>query len=291
MKKWAINSMIALGTLIWGLVSPVSGATEKIIIWEHIWNQRDAVELLLNHTTKDYGPYKMVKSTKMEQGRAVKSLQKNKLVNLLILPTSQERESLLLPVHIYTGGSLLGYRVCLIPQGTQHKFESIKTLQDWHNTKFRMGTGTHWADTPILEENNLKVVKNSKYEPLYAMLAKQRFECFPRGIDQIDRKMKQFGPQGKGLAIEVEQNLLFVYPFRSIIFVSRENPKLRERLLTGYQRAVQDGSWQKRFAESQEEAEQFEFLKLKDRTVIHLKNPYMTEETLKLKVYDYDPLK
>ncbi len=266
---------------------------EKIILWEHIWIKRGLLKLLLDPTVEQYGPYEFVKSIPMEQGRAIVSLEKNDLVNILVLPTSTDRERRLLPIHIYMGESHLGYRVCLIQKGSQHRFDHIGSLLDWHESGYIMGTGTHWADTSILEANNLRLVKSAEYELLYAMLDRGRFDCFPRGINQIEEKMKQFGPAGLGMELEVEKRLLFTYPFFSIVFVSRNNSGLKKRILDGYAKAMADGSWQTQFnSPNDSKSKPYKDLNLDQRIVIPLTNPSMTPESLQMDIRPYmdDPL-
>lgn len=182
----------------------------------------------------------------------------------------------------------MGYRVCMIRRGTQHLFDDITSLSDWRDSAMVMGTGTHWADTEILEHNGIAVFKHTTYENLYKQLDKGRFHAFPRGIDQIKSKMDTFGPDGLGLDLAVEQRLLFVYPFREIIFLNKKNTALKKRLETGYQRALEDGTWQASF--SGETENEFGWLKLNQRVLIPLVNPFLSEKALSMPIFDADPL-
>lgn len=263
---------------------------DKIIIWERQWEDREKIKTLLDYTVESFGPYELVKSKPMEQGRAIAQLQKNQHINLLWLPCSIERERKLLPVYIYMGGRAMGHRICMIKKGTQHLFDNISSLEDWNDSGLLMGTGTHWADTEILEYNKIATVKNPVYRNLYLQLAGGRFQAFPRGIDQIEPKLEQFGNQGAGLDLEIEQRLLFVYPFKEIIFVSRRNARLKKRIEAGYEQALRDGVWQPYFADKEENIALFRALHLKKRIVIPLDNPFLSKEALKVPMFDHDPL-
>ncbi|MFV0347194.1 MAG: hypothetical protein ACK5JO_01315 [Halodesulfovibrio sp.] len=247
------------------------------------------MELLLNATVADYGPYELVRSADMEQGRAVYELEHNRSLDLLWLPCSLEREKRLLPVYIYMGGRDMGHRICLIREGDQLLFDNIRSLADWNASGLVMGTGAHWADTEILEFNGMAVSKNSLDEALYDQLETRRFNAFPRGIDQIAGAMQRHGQNGRKLNITVEERLLFVYPLREIIFVSRNNPQLRQRLEDGYRRLVQSGAWQKLFRQNQSKTPYRE-LHLKQRVVIPLNNPFLSKQALQTPMFDRDPL-
>src|SRR5690606_18695462 len=77
-------------------------------------------------------------------------------------------EEQVLPVRIPLLKGLLGHRIFLIHKNAQAKFDAVKTLDDLK--KLSLGQGRRWADTEILESNQLKVVKTEKYENLLYML-------------------------------------------------------------------------------------------------------------------------
>ena len=278
----------ALPLSLWAGQDSRQDPAEEIILWEHIWGQRHLLKMLLDPGVEAYGPYTLVKSKPMEQGRAVVSLEADTMINVLILPTSKKREQRLLPIHIYMGDGYLGYRVCLIKKGTRHDFDAINSLADWHESGLTMGTGSHWADTPILEANGLKFIRVAKYELLYTMLARGRFQCFPRGIDQLIRNLKEFGPQGRGLDLEIENRLLFTYPFFSIAFVSRKNPELKERILYGYSKVLDDASWKTHFQKQfDKERDKYKRLNLQQRALIPLDNPFMSQKSQNMDITPY----
>jgi hypothetical protein len=262
---------------------------ERIVLWEHLWENRHKVELLLNATVEDYGPYELVRSADMEQGRAIYELEHGRSLDLLWLPCSLEREQRLLPVYIYMGGRDMGHRVCLIRKGEQSLFDNIHSLEDWKASGLVMGTGAHWADTEILEFNGIAVSKNSLDDALYDQLATHRFSAFPRGIDQIASAMQRRGQNGRKLNITVEKRLLFVYPLREIIFVSRNNAQLKQRLEAGYNRLVKTGAWQKLFRNKRGKTP-YKELQLKQRVVLPLKNPFLSKQALQTPMFDRDLL-
>ncbi|WBF69107.1 hypothetical protein LN040_08465 [Desulfovibrio subterraneus] len=284
-----LASLLVLIPLVAVPAHAADSRKERIVLWEHLWEDRHKVELLLNATVEDYGPYELVRSADMEQGRAVYELEHNRSLDLLWLPCSLEREQRLMPVYIYMGGRDMGHRVCLIREGDQPLFDNIRSLEDWKASGLVMGTGTHWADTEILEFNGIAVSKNSLDDALYDQLVTRRFSAFPRGIDQIASAMQRHGQNGRKLNITVEKRLLFVYPLREIIFVSRNNAQLKQRLEAGYNQLVKTGAWQKLFRKKRGKTP-YKELQLKQRIVLPLKNPFLSKQALQTPMFDHDPL-
>src|SRR5690606_23206951 len=131
-----------------------------------------------------------------------------------------EIESILQPVRIPLYKGLLGHRIFIIRQGDQHKFNHINTLEDLKQVT--LGQGSTWADTRILQENGLSVIPVYKYPSLFFMLDGDRFDAFPRGLQE---------PWGEiaarpELALTVEQRLMLVYRMPFYLYVSKDNPRL-----------------------------------------------------------------
>lgn len=236
----------------------------------------ERLQVLLAPTISDYGPFEFINPPKMTIGRKIEQLIENKGITIISKAANLEREHKLLPIRLPLLDSLLGYRVCLIRKGSQTKFDNIHSLEDWKASGVVIGSGTHWGDTPILEANGLNVSKALNRASLAKMLKAERFDCFHRGIHQIEKDFTK--DDSKGLV--VEKRILLVYPYRSLFFVSRKNPALAERIKVGYERAIQDGTWQA-FLETYyaKRAKLGETLNLKKRVIIYLDNPFMTEES------------
>ena len=89
------------------------------------------LRLSLDLTVPEYGPYRLIASPPMEQGRAVKALQSGELVQIGVFAPDEERERTLLAIHVPLAKGLLGWRVCLIRQGDEGRFANIRSLTDW----------------------------------------------------------------------------------------------------------------------------------------------------------------
>ena len=115
----------------------VSATEQPIRAWNLLLDHPNpaVVQLLrlsLDLTVPEYGPYQLVSSPQMEQGRAVKELRSGELVQVGVFAPDGERERELLAVHIPLAKGLLGWRVCLVRQGDEGRFAAIGSLSDWH---------------------------------------------------------------------------------------------------------------------------------------------------------------
>ncbi|WP_143873280.1 hypothetical protein [Catenovulum sediminis] len=93
--------------------------------------------------------------------------------------TSKAHEEKFQAVYIPLYRGLIGMRIALVKAQNLNLFKNVSSLQDLQ--QFKAGQGLMWADTKILESNQLKVVKELKYLNLFPMLEGGRFDYFPRG--------------------------------------------------------------------------------------------------------------
>lgn len=254
-------------------------ADRSIIVWNRLPDNPVSYKILqraLDATSKEFGSYQLTHSIPIEQGRMIVELTKNHRVHVASFAPTKEREQALLPVRIPVNKGLLGYRVCLIKQGDQNKFSGVRTLGEWKKKGLTIGQGTHWPDTGILESNGIKVVKSAKYDMLFTMLSKKRYDCFSRSVTEVLLELDKH----KELGLVLEKKLMMVYRLPSFFFVSRKNPKLAQRLEKGMRTMLKTGEFDKIL--NQYYGALFKTINFDERHIIGLKNNLLTEETKKL---------
>jgi hypothetical protein len=235
---------------------------------------RALVDLALSETP-EYGTYRLVRSEDLSQGRVLRELGRKQsgLVDIANVATSPDREENLTAIPIPVDGGLLGFRVCVTHQSSLPLFEGIRTLDDLKQSGIRIGQGTHWPDTSILEANGIDVITHPRFEILFGMLRNDRFECFARGVSEVLYDLEiESDP-----SLVIEPHLLLAYPMPSFIFVGSENTELAQRLQLGMERAIHDGKFAAFLRAYYERP--VESLKLGSRNVIVLKNPFLSEES------------
>ncbi len=232
------------------------------------------VELALEKTP-EYGDYRLLRSDELSQGRALRELGRgnHRLVDIANVATTAEREQLLTSVPIPVDGGLLGFRVCVIMPESLPLFHEIHSLADLRERGVRIGQGDHWPDTSILKENDIPVITHSRYEILFGMLRKHRFDCFARGVSEVANDLKlENDPE-----LTIEPGLVLAYPMPSYLFVAPDDQVTAHRLQLGLERAIRDGSFGV-FLEQYYGAAVAN-LNLDKRKIIVLENPLLSEES------------
>ena len=228
------------------------------------------IKLALEHIDSKY-ELQIVPGS-MTQARLIEGAL-NSSLDIIWAGTSKDLEEQLEPVRIPLYKGLLGHRFLIIRKGDQAKFDGINTLEDLK--KLKLGQGSAWVDTKILEANGLNVVKTMKAQNLFFMLDGGRFDAFPRAV------FEPFGEVDKrpNLNLAVEKRLMLVYKMDFYLFVNKNNKKLARELELGLNRAIADGSFEKVFLSSESVQEAIAKGDLKNRVVIPLDNPFNSKET------------
>lgn len=205
------------------------------------------------------------------QARWINMLQNDKSNFVIWTMTDKEREQQLRPIRIPLFKGLFGYRVLLIREPEQARFDQVKTVADL--AKLLGGQGTHWPDTTILQANGLRLTTAETTESLFRMMNAKRFDYFPRGISEAWFELLQ----RKETNLAVEENILLYYPADIYFFVNKENEALAQRIEKGMEALIDNGKFDQFFYNHPRVSSGLE--RLKNRHIIQLKNPYLPEET------------
>ncbi|MFP3978464.1 hypothetical protein [Marinobacter sp. KMM 10035] len=257
--------------------NPAPPPVQEYVLWYRNFDSPaiHALVTLALEKTPEYGEFRIIRSQELSQGRALRELARgvNRMVDIANVATSAEREQFLTPVPVPVDGGLLGFRVCVVMPESLSLFEDIHSLDDLRESGVRIGQGDHWPDTPILRNNEIPVITHSRYEILFGMLRKHRFDCFARGVSEVinDLQMEN-DPE-----MTVEPNLVLAYPMPSYLFVGPEDQLTAHRLQLGMERAIRDGSFGVFLDQYYGEA--VATLNLDKRTIIVLDNPFLSEES------------
>jgi hypothetical protein len=185
-------------------------------------------------------------------------------IDVLWTSNSAAREKLLRPVKISILRGLNSYRLFLIREGEQSRFDRIRTVSDLRGLK--AGQGAQWPDTAVLLANGLPVVVAARSELLFDMLKRRRFDYFPRGLNEIwDEQRLHAGDR-----IVIEATLMLHYPAPIYFFVNKNNAALASRIERGLRIAQQDGSFEALFLSVPTFRQGYELIKRKDRKVLEL---------------------
>lgn len=236
----------------------------------------DLIELLqtaLDKTVPEYGPYQLAPAAEvMSKARYLAALEDGQEPNIIWSSTSIELEQRLLPIRLPLRRGLLGYRICLIRADQQEKTDTIRGLADLRN--FSIGQGQGWGDSALYEALNIRV-ERAKYGNLFSMLGNQRFDLFPRGVNEVFAEYAQQRHANPTLAIE--KNLLLHYPWPYYFFFAKNDSKRAQRVEAGLRKMIRDGSFRSIFLKHHGRA--LEQANLRQRRVLQIPNPLLPPET------------
>ncbi len=230
----------------------------------------------LEKTIPKYGAYEMVPSKPMTEKRQTFEL-KNATgkLSVMYLGTTPNMERDLVPIRIPVDKNLGGYCVFLIRKENQKRFDHISSLDDLR--KFKYGLGLGWIDVDILRSNNFQVVTASCYDCLFEMMNNKRSDLALRAAVEVIDEYEERKAAMPDLCIET--NILFYYPMPMYFWFPKtdEGGRLAARAEDGMRMMIADGTYDKIFAEYQDS--KIEKLKLKDRKVFRIDNPFLGSET------------
>lgn len=232
-------------------------------IYEYRWK---LLELALAHTNDTKKPLQLVPFTEnVTQNRGISLLEAGD-IDVIALGTNAEREAQLLPIKIDILRGIVGFRLLVIRAADQERITQMDDISLRKQLMF--GLNSQWADLPIMRANGFSVVTSSDYENLFVMLAANRFDAFPRGLNEARRELDERKQNYPQLAIEKSKALYFPYPV--YFWVNKNNVALAKRIELGLTRSLADGSFRKLF-ESYHAAE-ITAIKKEKRKVILLDN-------------------
>ena len=233
------------------------------------------LSLAMEKTLNSHGPYVLVPFNEtVTQKRGLHMLKKNKGVNVAFLASNRVREKEFLSVKIPMLRGVLGYRVFLIKNINEGKFSNIQSLQELKDTMVA-GFGSQWADMAILTSNEIPVTGSVRYEALFGMLSKNRFDYFPRGINEAWLEIEN--KKDKYPSLMVEPTMALYYPYPVYFYVQKQNTSLAKRISDGLQLALQDGSFKQLFLKFHKAL--IDRAQLANRRFFVLDNPNLTSDT------------
>jgi hypothetical protein len=237
----------------------------------------DLLEILktaLEKTVAEYGPFTLQPSkSRMNEARYLAELLNPAgMVNVGWSGTSVQKEKVYGVVRIPLRKGILGYRVALIARNRQAHVDKIRNLDDLR--KEHIGQGIGWGDVAIYKANGIKV-HTAGYESLFKMVAANRIDLFPRGINEV---FPEYAARHDAIPnLAVEKNLLIYYPWPYYFFFNKSNKALAKRVETGLRKMMKDGSFDVLFMKYNRAS----ILKanLKNRRIIRIVNPALPKDT------------
>ncbi|MGH1410491.1 MAG: hypothetical protein ACRAUW_13385 [Aeromonas sp.] len=245
---------------------------------------RELLRLALDKTRDGFGDYELVPAPYMTKARARLSIELNSFPNLFVMDSySSTREDLGLayvrfPIHL----GIVSYRICFVSPQSQAAVSKVTDIKGLRQFSFGLGKG--WLDVDILRYAGMDVVEVEGYEKLFKMVARNRFDLFCRGANELRSELLTH----KDITdLLVDDALLLYYPLPRLFYTHPNNREALQRIELGLQLAWQDGSlqalWRKSFGPS------IAFAKLSQRRLLRLENPFLEGINFDYRPYFYNP--
>jgi hypothetical protein len=278
----AIFSVALAGNLLAMDVLTTKPESATDIRYEH-------AELVLKHllkiTESQYGAAQLKHATEvMSRDRALTELIKGDNIHIAAETAKAEWVSSLIPIYIPVNKGITGYRIFLISKDSQPALSKITSIEELK--KIKTGSGTQWSTTKVMRTAGFDVVATTKLEGLFWMLMGDRFQTFARGINEAPSELashQQLFPD-----MRIEENLALYIPLPTFFFVSPQHPKLAERIKTGLEMMLADGSFDEIFYDYH--LKMIEEAKLQNRKIFPVANETLPKEVpLDIAHYWYKP--
>ena len=196
------------------------------------------LNLALSKTVETDGPFETSNHPMvLSSARILLNLANNDGIDVIWTSTSSSREKNFRHVPVSLLRELADYKVLLISEEDQSKFDQITTHEELK--RMRAGVGGHWPDATLLANNGFTIVTSIYYESLFKMLAAKRFDFFSRGLFEAWYDLEQHPNMG----LAIEKTLMLYYPAPFYFFVSKDNKALANRIERGLKIAQVDGSF------------------------------------------------
>jgi hypothetical protein len=241
------------------------------------------LKLSLDKTTPTYGTYKLVPTPKMNHARARKTAFNNELKNFIFKDSvSTKRTSDLAYIPFPVDRGIVGYRVFFVSPEAKERLKEVTSLEDLKKFTFLQGLG--WLDTKILRRHGFTVYEGNNYKGLFGMVAKDRADIFPRGVNELFSEYQAY-KNIKNLTYDT--SLVLYYPLPRFFFSNKANKKALKRVHEGIMMAYEDGSlielWNSYYKDN------LDFVNLKKRKIFKITNPFLDGIDTSYEKYIYKP--
>lgn len=236
-------------------------------------NAQYAIGLLKLAISKLEKPYNVNVTHGELTAMRLKESVKSGSIDVIWTATNNDLENELIPVRVPLDKGLLGYRIFILHKDNKRLLDNVNTIDELR--RFTMGQGRGWSDADILRSNGFNVILAPKYEGLFHMIDGKRFQLFPRGVNEPFSEIEK----RPDLDLSIDDNIMLVYRMPYYFFINPAKKQLADDIEKGLITAINDGSFDKYFYESETTKKAIQNVKFNSRRVFELNNPNLPPQT------------
>lgn len=228
----------------------------------------------MRRTRQKYGAYRIewVGGT-LARERMLLEMLSGEQFNTTVIASQPSWEEQLLPIWVPLDMGLSNFRISLTHRKAQPRIAAARTLAELK--ALPLGIGAAWSSRKIMEANGFNLVIGESFDPLLKMLMAERFDYFPRGMNEIFVEFDARRAEFPDLAIE--NSMVIEFPLPTYVFVSPKAPRLHQRLQEGIEMMVADGSLLRMVSEYH--ADMIQRTGFCQRRIFRIENPLVTAKT------------
>ncbi|WP_262695922.1 hypothetical protein [Kordiimonas aquimaris] len=286
MKKLRIKYALKTSVFVFLLfVSSFCGLSAKEFVFIHSPNDPDYYANLLKAALEAADGSHVLTDLPSEggnpQNRTLRSMHSTDEVSYVTFTGhTPEREKDFHQIDIPLTRGLFGYRVFAILRENQPMFDNISALDDLIS-RTTMGSGSSWPDTDILENAGFRVLKGL-HGNLWHMLARGRFNAYPRSVLEISAEVKRFADKLNADGLAPEQTIMLHYPFDVFFYVSKGDVEGAQILKQGLINLYKSGEFMELFNTNLLIREALQYVDKGDRKLYELPNPSLSDRVQKI---------
>lgn len=211
----------------------------------------------------------------MEQGRALRELNKGEFLDVFWVGTDNTKEQEFRAIRIPLERGLMGFRKFILHKDSIAKFNSIRSLQQLQ--PLTACQGAFWPDVDIMRSSGLKVEEAPVYENIFKQMVAKRCDYFPRGLHEgvIELEKRQ------ALYPELIRYdpLMLHYPFAIYFFTRKDNEALALWIEQGLEQMIDDGELLEHMQQQELTRHVFPLQHKKTERWISVPNPLLSPDT------------
>jgi len=176
------------------------------------------------------------------------------------------------PIEIPVAGGVLGLRAGWTYREELPKLSTIQDTADLQEIVLLQGLG--WSDVEIFDAAGLRTY-TARPQELFRLVDNRRVQLFPRGIAELEDEEPLVRAATNHTVLD--PYLLIAYPFAGFFYVDPDNLRLAKAIRSGFERAIEDGSYQELIDQTVFTPWLKKHLNLANRKVLVLANPSAAE--------------